>query len=289
MTRTFQFQLQISNQFGQLRGYLRTYRTYFCRGLRGGLRCRDCVVWILLLAAGPVAAEQLAGTIQRIKPSIVAVGIFRQANNPPFTFRGTGFVIAPGNIIVTNAHVLPESLDADGMTTLMIRAHAPPAPPQFRPARVLALDREHDLALLRIADATLPALALRPADTAQEGQLIAFTGFPIGGALGFSPVTHRGSISAITPIVLPAPTSQQLNEKSIRRIRSGGFAIYQLDATAYPGSSGSPVYDPANGEVLAIINMVFVKGTKESVLSQPSGITYAIPVTHLRDLLRAAP
>ena len=247
------------------------------------------LVWSFLLAVSPVSAQPLTETIARIKPSIVAIGVFRQANNPPFTFRGTGFVIAPGNLVVTNAHVLPESLDADGMTTLSIRAHAPPAPPQLKQARVVAVDREHDLALLRFTDAPLPPLPLRASDTAVEGQLIAFTGFPIGGALGFSPVTHRGTISAITPIVLPSQSAQQLNEKSIRRIRSGGFAIYQLDATAYPGSSGSPVYDPDSGEVIAIINMVFVKGTKESALSQPSGITYAIPVTYLRELIRAAP
>ena len=56
---------------------------------------------------------------------------------------------------------------------------------------------------------------------------------------------------------------------------------------AYPGNSGSPVYDPETGKVLGVINMVFVKGTKESVLTQPSGITYAVPSNHLRALLQA--
>jgi serine protease Do len=37
--------------------------------------------------------------------------------------------------------------------------------------------------------------------------------------------------------------------------------------------------------VLGIINMVFVKGTKETALTQPSGITYAIPASHLQALL----
>ena len=54
---------------------------------------------------------------------------------------------------------------------------------------------------------------------------------------------------------------------------------------AYPGNSGSPVYDVESGEVIGIINMVFVKATRESALSQPSGITYAIPVNHLQSLL----
>jgi serine protease Do len=40
------------------------------------------------------------------------------------------------------------------------------------------------------------------------------------------------------------------------------------------------------GEVFGIVNMVFVKGTKESVLTQPSGITYAIPANHLQALVQ---
>ncbi|MDP2828623.1 MAG: serine protease, partial [Sulfuricellaceae bacterium] len=39
------------------------------------------------------------------------------------------------------------------------------------------------------------------------------------------------------------------------------------------------------GEVLGIINMVFVKSTKEAVLQHPSGISYAIPADFLIELL----
>ena len=44
-------------------------------------------------------------------------------------------------------------------------------------------------------------------------------------------------------------------------------------------------FDPASGEVLGVMNMVFVKSTKENVLSDPSGISYAIPVEYLQRLL----
>jgi S1-C subfamily serine protease len=93
-------------------------------------------------------------------------------------------------------------------------------------------------------------------------------------------------VSAITPIAIPQARSAELNPKVIRRLSSGSFAVFQLDATAYPGNSGSPVYDPETAEVMGIVNMVFVKGTKETALTQPSGITYAIPANHLRDLLQ---
>jgi len=122
-----------------------------------------------------------------------------------------------------------------------------------------------------------------------SAELVGFTGFPIGGALGFSPVTHRGMVSSITPIALPAANARQVNEKLVRQLKRGSFSIFQLDATAYPGNSGSPVFDAGSGEVIGITNMVFIKGSKEAAVSQPSGITYAIPENYLKDLLLKAP
>ena len=96
------------------------------------------------------------------------------------------------------------------------------------------------LALLEIEGKPLPALSLGDANRVREGEEIAFTGLPIGMVLGLYPVTHRGIVSAITPMVIPAMSSRQLSAKQIRRLRSP-FNVLQLDATAYPGNSGSPV------------------------------------------------
>ena len=63
------------------------------------------------------------------------------------------------------------------------------------------------------------------------------------------------------------------------------YQVFQLDAVAYPGNSGSPVYHPETGEVIAVINKVLVRGNKESVLAKPTGITYAIPAQHVQKLL----
>ncbi|MDB5893742.1 MAG: serine protease, partial [Rhodoferax sp.] len=155
-----------------------------------------------------------------------------------------------------------------------------------RKATVVEMDRIHDIALLQIDGAPVPGLTLRDSDTVREGQPIAFMGFPIGGALGFSPVTHRGMVSSITAISLPAANGQQLTERVIRSLRDGTFNIFQLDATAYPGNSGGPLFDADSGEVLGVINMVFIKGTKESALTNPSGITYAIPANFIRNLIQ---
>ena len=73
----------------------------------------------------------------------------------------------------------------------------------------------------------------------------------------------------------------------IKRLRET-FEVYQLDATAYPGNSGSPLYDPSNGQVVGIVSSVFVKSSKEKALSDPSGITYAIPIDIAIRMLKKA-
>jgi S1-C subfamily serine protease len=227
----------------------------------------------------------MAETIQRIKPSIVVVGTYKKTDSPQFVMRGTGFAIGNGNLIATNAHVLPDNNNPDA-PVLAILSRNDQGQAQVRPAQVAKRDREHDLAVLRIDGPPIAALQLRNSDTVREGQLVGFTGFPIGGALGFSPVTHRGMVSSITPIALPGGNARQINEKLIRQVKSGTFNVFQLDATAYPGNSGSPVFDAGTGEVIGIINMVFIKSTREAALSQPSGISYAIPSNFLIEALR---
>ena len=118
------------------------------------------------------------------------------------------------------------------------------------------------------------------------GQAVALMGFPIGGVLGFSVVTHRGIVASITSAAMPAPTARQLDPRAVSRLREGNFELLQLDATAYPGNSGGPVLDADSGRVVGIVNMVLVKAGRESALSNPTGISYAIPVRHLHDLLK---
>lgn len=246
---------------------------------------RWIVVCVSMVFSGLSSAE-LADAIDKVKPSIVIVGYHKSTNNPRFTLRGSGFVALNGNSAITNAHVLlGPSEDSSGFA-LVVQVRGSKGELQMRQATVLEVDRLHDLALLRFDGEPVPALVLRDSNTVREGQAVALMGFPIGGALGFSPVTHRAMVSSITPIVLPAATGQMLTERSIRSIRDGSFNIFQLDGTAYPGNSGGPLFDVVSGEVVGIINMVFVKSTKESAISQPSGITYAIPANFVQQLVQ---
>ena len=47
-------------------------------------------------------------------------------------------------------------------------------------------------------------------------------------------------------------------------------------------------YDPSTGKVIGIVNAVFVKESKESLLQKPSGISYAIPINFARELMKKA-
>ena len=250
------------------------------------MRTSALAVAVIVLALPGGAFAALPDLINRVKPSIVAIGTFDRTKSPAFTLRGTGFVVADGNLIATNAHVIPESLNASGNETLVIRRPSGAGEGQQRVAKVVGNDKMHDLALLRIEGPPLPAIPLH-SGTVAEGQEVIFMGFPIGTVLGLSIVTHRAIISAITPVAIPGASAQQLNEKVIKRLKSGTFDVYQLDGTAYPGNSGGPLLDRETGEVVGVINMVFVKGTKEAALSHPSGISFAIPVFFLQELLQS--
>lgn len=255
--------------------------------LAGGrlvMRAVALFVLVSVLYSGHAKAE-LPDVIERVKPSVVIIGSYKATNSPRFSLRGTGFVVGDGNQLITNAHVLQLSADQEEGVEWVVQIRNGHNDLQMRRAAVVDVDKRHDLALLRFEGNALAPLSLKESGV-REGQSIAFTGFPIGGALGFSPVTHRGMISSITPVVLPAATGQMLNEKSLRSLREGSFDIFQLDATAYPGNSGGPLFDAQTGEVLGIVNMVFVKGTKESALSQPSGISYAVPAKYALELLQ---
>ncbi len=250
-----------------------------------------CVMSLAVIAMSQLptpAVADLPDTITRVKPSVVVVGTYKATDSPRFRMRGTGFVVVDGRQVVTNMHVLPDGSEDTTDTQLVVQVRGPAGEWQMRGAATLARDAAHDLALLSMDGAAVPALALKDSNSVREGQAVAFMGFPIGGALGFSSVTHRATVSSITAAALPTPTAGQLSEKAIRSLRGGPFDIFQLDGTAYPGNSGGPLFDPDTGEVLGVVNMVFLKGTHESALTNPSGISYAIPSRHVLDLLQRA-
>jgi S1-C subfamily serine protease len=239
---------------------------------------------VLALGAPSGAPAGLPETVARVKPSVIGVGTVKLTRRPQGQFVATGFVVGDGRHVLTNVHALPKAIDSEHKEFLAILV--PNGMPEaVREATVAAQDTAHDLALLKFDGPSLPALRLADSDGVREGERYAFTGFPIGMVLGMRPVTHQALISAITPIVQPQVSARTLDPKVVRRL-DAPYDVFQLDATAYPGNSGSPLYDPESGHVVGIINKVFVKESKENLLKEPSGITYAIPSRYAQQLLR---
>lgn len=245
-----------------------------------------------LASLGPFRAglgTGLPDTIARVKPALVAVGTFQRTRNPAFQSAGTGFAVGDGLTIVTNAHVVAGALNEQALEQRAV-ASSERGSATVREVRLVALDMAHDLAILRLVGGTpYPTLMLAdPDQEVREGQDVALSGYPLSTVLGVYPVTHRGIVAAQVPIVIPAERARQLEPRLVRQLGSGAFRVLQLDVTAYPGNSGSPVYDPVSAQVLGVVNSVFVKGSRENALSTPTGITYAIPVRHVIDLLKEA-
>jgi len=235
---------------------------------------------LVLLPVAQTGAVGLPDTIQRIKPAILAVGTLMSLRQGQQGLHGTGFVLG-GNHAITNNHVIRGKLDAGRRETVAVFVSAADKRAELRPAKVVARDAEHDVCLRRFEE---PALrGLRPAKDAEvhEGQAIAFARFPILVALGLHPATHSGIVAAITPVVMLVGRGGQPRPDGVTRL-DRPFNVFQLDAAADPGSVGSPVYDPDSGRILAVVNSTFVKATKETASTAPSGISHGIPVSHAR-------
>ena len=166
---------------------------------------------VLLLTARPAGAQgkadrldtlqQLSGAVaalvQRVSPSVVQVLVTSYGpvneNNRNDTdlvigrqhSMGSGVVIDGGGYIMTNAHVvsnarrvevvLPgQGSDAGGMRSL-VKGRG-----RILDATIVGVAREIDLALLKVDDASLPALPVADYDALHQGELVFAFGSPEG-------------------------------------------------------------------------------------------------------------
>ena len=228
------------------------------------------------------AQQNFVETVKTVTKSVGAIGIYTPLEAKAPAVLGTGFVIDDGSFAITNYHVVDKTLDPTIVQYYVFLTGEGQSVKAVK-SEIVAVDPIHDLALLKLAEKLSP-MELANVEMLPAGTDIAFTGFPIGAVLGIFPATHRGIIAAITPDAIPAKTSDQLSATMLKRLGATQL-IYQLDATAYPGNSGSPVYNTQTGEVIGVINKVIVRDTKESALSAPSGISYAVPVRYVMEMI----
>ncbi len=177
--------------------------------------------------------------------------------NVPQQGQGSGFILDKSGHILTNFHVVDGA--NRGIEVMLYNKRR-------YPARVVGVDKVHDLALLQIDAPELQPVTLADSSQLNVGQKV----FAIGNPFGLSGTMTRGIIS------------------SIRSIRNQDGApiedAIQTDAAINPGNSGGPLLN-SSGEVIGINTMIASNGADQS-----SGIGFAIPINTakavLADLIR---
>jgi serine protease Do len=182
--------------------------------------------------------DLLAGLSESLKPGLVHVRVRRSVvtkddqEGESRRAAGSGFIIDPDGIIVTNAHVV------EGANSVQVRLFDG----RRFGARVLGKDNRVDLAVLKIDGAQkLPVLPLGDSNRVRVGEFVLALGHPFGleHSVSFGIVSRRGS-----PLTVAAP----------------GFDFIQTDAAINPGNSGGPLVNMA-GEVIGINSMAARNGS----------------------------
>ena len=221
-------------------------------------------------AAAPLSAQfpSLAPLVKQVVPAVVSISVSEGGSSAgprdprdrlrgrlePILGAGSGFIIDPSGIIVTNNHVVGT---ADRITATLSDG-------RDLPAQLVGTDELTDLAVIRVNSPTaLPFVSWGDSRTMEVGDYILAAGNPFG--LG----------SSVTSGIISARG---------RDIGAGPFDDFlQIDAPINPGNSGGPTFNMA-GQVIAV-NTAIASPTGANV-----GIGFAVPsdiasriVTELRE------
>lgn len=163
---------------------------------------------------------------------------------------GTGFIVSPDGLIVTNKHVVS---DEKAEYTVILNDKR-----KFN-AKILAKDPVQDIAILKIDAKDLPTLPLGNSDAIQIGQ----TAIAIGYALGeFTNTVSKGIISGLGRTVDAYSGFGQ--SETLR-------GVIQTDAAINPGNSGGPLLN-LRGEVI---------GVNTAIASGAENIGFALPINEV--------
>jgi len=192
--------------------------------------------------------------VDRVGPAVVGLAV--RAANAPSPARGgrngrsggsgSGVIVAPDGLILTNSHVAGAGGTAGPATHIEVTT---PEGQQLT-ARLVGDDPDTDLALIRIVEpVTLPAAPLGDSKKLKRGQLV----IAIGNPLGFESTVTTGVVSAL---------GRTLRSRTGRLIDD----VVQTDAALNPGNSGGPLVS-SHGEVV---------GINTAVIMGAQGICFAV-------------
>jgi S1-C subfamily serine protease len=176
-------------------------------------------------------SRAVVGAVDTVAPAVVHVEVAGQRDGRRAAGTGSGVVVSPDGLILTNNHVI------DGAREIAVSL----ADGRKFAARTLGRDPDTDLAVLRgETGETLPAARLANSKAVRPGQIA----IAVGNPLGFQSTVTAGIVSAV---------GRSLRAQNGRLIGD----VIQTDAALNPGNSGGPLANSA-GEVIGINTAVIV-------------------------------
>lgn len=172
---------------------------------------------------------------------------------------GTGFIIDPSGIIVTNAHVVA------GAQKLTVQL-PPPDGREFE-ATLIGTASTNDLAVLRISATNLPTVPLGNSSQLQVGEWVVAIGNAL--ALPGGPTVTAGVVSALGRDAQEPGETQGTAGPTL-------FDLIQTDAAINPGNSGGPLVN-MKGEVVGINTL----GTSDA-----QGIGFSISIDTAKPVIQ---
>ncbi|WP_428485199.1 trypsin-like peptidase domain-containing protein [Rhodopila sp.] len=201
----------------------------------------------------------VANIVARVEPSVVRIISVQPPQKPaagdqaevkdtdghPQTAIGSGFIVDPSGLILTNKHVVANAVSIFVGTSDGDRYRA----------EAVELTGKADIALLRIhAGRKLPALTFADSDKVRVGDSV----IAIGSPFGFDESVTSGIVSAVNRDIMESPFDDYI----------------QTDAAINHGNSGGPLFDLA-GDVIGMNSVIYAPGTGSV------GVGFAIPSNQL--------
>jgi len=209
------------------------------------------VVNISVTGTAKPSDAEAAAEMQGIDPDDPMFQFFRrfqgqmgprgQQRDVPVRAQGSGFIVSPDGIIMTNAHVVK---DAKEVTVKLTDRR------EYR-AKVLGADAKTDIAVLKIDAKNLPTLALGNTKDLKVGEWV----LAIGSPFGFESTVTAGVVSA---------KGRSLPDDSY-------VPFIQTDVAVNPGNSGGPLLN-TRGEVVGINSQIYSRS------GGYQGLSFAIPI-----------
>ena len=169
-------------------------------------------------------------------------------------FSGSGTIVSAAGHVLTAAHVVAGAksvkvITARGTTT----------------AKVLRIDEANDLAVLKLAGGSYPALSVAASRTVRLGQTVATIGFPNIEIQGFSPKVTRGEISSLNGI-------------------GDDPRAWQISVPVQTGNSGGPLLDE-NGNLVGVVVAKLGMAAARATGDLPQNVSYAVKSAYALALL----